>query len=314
MTSSGLGLLAEAAADGVLVRAPAKINLCLGVGSVRDDGFHPLATVYQAIGLFDDVRVRPADRTTISVSTEGIDISEVPIDDSNLAVRAAMLLARHHKLDEAVDIHIHKRIPVAGGLAGGSTDAAATLVACDLLWGTSTPREVLVELAAELGSDVPFCIGGGTVMGGGRGELLTSVMTRGRFWWVVLPDAGGLSTPQVYGEFDRLTSGSVPEPEVSDELLAALRSGDPALLAPALSNDLQAAALSLRPDLGERLDHGLDSGALAAQVTGSGPTTVYLCESFDHAEEIAEALQDFAGPNGVFVAEGPVHGVREISR
>lgn len=298
----------------VVVAAPAKINLCLGVGPVREDGFHPLATVYQAIGLFDDVRVRPAETTTsLTISSERVDVADVPTDRTNLAWRAADLLAAHHGIDEAVQIHIHKRIPVAGGLAGGSTDAAAALVACDALWGLGTPREELLALAAQLGSDVPFCLGGGTAIGGGRGELVTPVMTRGRFWWVVLPDPVGLSTPAVYAEFDRHTDGAAPQPEVGHDLLTALRAGDPALLGPALSNDLQPAALALRPDLEARLAQGIIDSALAGIISGSGPTTVFLCESADHAGAVADSLEEVAGALGVFVAEGPVHGARVIA-
>ncbi|MFT4010412.1 MAG: 4-(cytidine 5'-diphospho)-2-C-methyl-D-erythritol kinase [Nocardioidaceae bacterium] len=295
----------------VVAAAPAKINLCLGVGPVRDDGYHPLATVYQAIGIVDDVRVRPAEQMSLTISSERVDVSAVPTDATNLAWRAAELLARHHGIDESVAIHIHKRIPVAGGLAGGSTDAAAALVACDALWGLGTPRDDLLRLAARLGSDVPFCVGGGTAIGGGRGELVTPVMTRGTYWWVVVPDADGLSTPAVYAEFDR--HGGAVAPEVSHELLAALRAGDPAMLGPTLSNDLQPAALALRPDLQDRLTQGVADSALAGIISGSGPTTVFLCASAEHAADVADALEELAGDIGVFVAEGPVHGARVIA-
>ncbi len=292
----------------VTVSAPAKINLCLGVGPVRPDGFHPLATVYQAVGLFDDVRVRPAAADSITVYGDGIDVSEVPTDETNLVLRAARLLADHHGLDEHVEAHIHKRIPVAGGLAGGSTDGAAALVACDALWGTRTPREELLALAAELGSDVPFCVMGGTAIGSGRGELVTPVMTRGSYWWVILPAEGGLSTPAVYGLFDRLTEESgADDPEISALLLSALRAGDSEGLGDTLSNDLQPAAFTLRPDLAELLEIGLDAGAFGAIVTGSGPTTVYLCESRAHALDVNRAF-DHPG----LVAEAPVHGARVI--
>ncbi len=292
----------------VTVSAPAKINLSLGVGPVRPDGFHPLATVYQAIGLFDDVRVRPASTDSLTVYGDGVDISEVPTDGTNLALRAAALLAKHHGLDEAVEVHIHKRIPVAGGLAGGSTDGAAALVACDALWGVRTPRDELLGLAAELGSDVPFCILGGTAIGSGRGELVTPVMTRGRYWWVVLPSEGGLSTPAVYGEFDRLAGeAGVDEPEISASMLSALRAGDVEWLGATLSNDLQEAALLLRPELEELIGEGLAASAHGAIVTGSGPTTVYLCESRAHAVEVNSAFEQ----PGI-VVESPVHGARVI--
>jgi 4-diphosphocytidyl-2-C-methyl-D-erythritol kinase len=294
----------------VTVSAPAKINLSLGVGPLRSDGFHPLATVFQAIGLFDEVRVRPAEADVLTVYGDGVDVSDVPTDATNLALMAARLLAKHHGTGEHVEMHIHKRIPVAGGLAGGSADAAAALVACDALWGLRTPREDMLELAAQLGSDVPFCVVGGTAIGHGRGEVLSPVMSRGSYWWVVVPGDEGLSTPAVYAEFDRLTARSgADEPEVSDSLLSALRAGDVEWLGTALSNDLQRAALSLRPDLEPVLEQGLDASAHGALVSGSGPTTVFLCESREHALEVGSAFDRTA-----LVAEAPVHGARVVSR
>lgn len=297
-------------AASVTVSAPAKINLSLGVGPVRPDGFHPLATVYQAVGLFDDVRVRRAEVDAVTVYGEGVDVSEVPTDGTNLALRAARLLAQHAGIEEAVELHIHKRIPVAGGLAGGSTDGAAALVACDALWGLRTPREELLHLAAQLGSDVPFCVVGGTAIGSGRGERVTPVMTRGSYWWVILPAEGGLSTPAVYSEFDRLKAeAGADEPEISEAMLSALRAGDVGWLGNTLANDLQPAAFSLRPDLAEAIGVGLDASAHGAIVTGSGPSTVFLCESRAHAIEVAGAFDRSA-----VIAEAPVHGARVVSR
>ncbi len=294
----------------VRVSAPAKINLCLGVGAVREDGFHPLATVYQAVSLHDEVVLRPADTDRLSVSGEGVDVSAVPTDASNLALRAVHLLAAHHGRDDlGVDVHLRKRIPVAGGLAGGSTDAAAALVGADALFELHTPRQELLELAGHLGSDVPFCLLGHTAMGSGRGELVTPVMTRGEYWWVIVPDGAGLSTPAIYAEFDRVHEGrSVPDPVVPVELLAALRAGDPARLGAALSNDLQGPALRHRPDLAGLLECGRDNSAYGALVSGSGPTTVFLCGSADHATQVAEGIRDDLDVEPPLVAKGPVAG------
>jgi 4-diphosphocytidyl-2-C-methyl-D-erythritol kinase len=294
----------------VRVSAPAKINLCLGVGPVRDDGYHPLATVYHAVGLYDDVTVRAADRPELTVSGDGVDTSAVPTDRRNLAWRAVERLAEHHGRELVVSLHLRKRIPVAGGLAGGSTDAAAALVAADALFGLRTPRAELVLLAADLGSDVPFCLVGGTAMGSGRGELLSPVMTRGEYWWVVVPDSDGLSTPEVYRRFDELQGPTLPDPEVPDALLAALRSGDPHRLGAALTNDLEPAALSFRPDLADLLACGRDASAHGALVSGSGPTTVFLCESEAHAEVVDLHLQKVQGTAPAIVARGPVPGAR----
>jgi 4-diphosphocytidyl-2-C-methyl-D-erythritol kinase len=310
----------------VRVTTPAKINLCLGVGPVRPDGYHPLATVYQALSLYDEVVLSPLpddapadDRETgigVTVSGDGVDVDGVPRDETNLAARAIRLLAGHVGRELPTAVHVRKRIPVAGGLAGGSSDAAAALLGADLLFDLHTPRAELLALAAELGSDVPFCLTGGTAMGAGRGERVTPVMTRGEYWWVIVPDAGGLSTPAVYGEFDRLQAGrSVADPEVPDALLSALAAGDAERLGAVLANDLQPAALSFRPDLEELLRAGLDCSALGALVSGSGPTTAFLCGGPAHAEEVGRTLEEIAARTGVdlatpLVVKGPVPGAR----
>ncbi|MFD5642075.1 4-(cytidine 5'-diphospho)-2-C-methyl-D-erythritol kinase [Streptomyces anulatus] len=232
----------------VTVRVPAKVNVQLAVGAARPDGFHDLANVFLAVGLYDEVTATPADELRITCS--GPDAARVPLDTTNLAARAALALAERYGVDPAVHLHIAKDIPVAGGMAGGSADGAAALVACDALWGTGASRDELLAICAELGSDVPFSLVGGAALGTGRGEKLTPIEVGGTFHWVFAVADGGLSTPAVYGEFDRLTAGTeVPEPTASPALLAALRSGDSGALAAALSNGLQPAALSLRPSL-----------------------------------------------------------------
>lgn len=295
----------------VTVRSPAKVNLCLGVGPVRADGYHPLATVYQAIGLIDEITVRPAAETTLRVVGDGVDVSAVPTDASNLVLRAARLLAERHSVDLGVEITLHKRIPVAGGLAGGSTDAAATLVACDELWSTGTSLDDMLGLAGELGSDVPFCLVGGTAAGSGRGERVTAIPTQGGYWWVLALDDRGLSTPAVYGEFDRMHADApAPEPRIPDALTAALRAGDVKRLGEALANDLQPAALRFRPDLESLLGRGLDAGAHGALISGSGPTCLFLAESEEHAVEIRDRLAP-AAPR-LLCAPAPVAGARVV--
>ncbi|WP_461030835.1 4-(cytidine 5'-diphospho)-2-C-methyl-D-erythritol kinase, partial [Streptomyces sparsus] len=227
----------------VTVRVPAKVNVQLAVGGARPDGFHDLANVFLAVGLHDEVTAAPAER--LRVTCEGPDAHRVPLDRSNLAVRAADLLAARLGAPPDVHLHIVKDIPVAGGMAGGSADAAAALLACDTLWGTATPREELLAICAELGSDVPFSLVGGAALGRGRGDLLTALPVAGTFHWVFAAADGGLSTPAVYREFDRLNPSGVPDPEAAPALLAALLVGDAAALAGALTNDLQPAALSL---------------------------------------------------------------------
>lgn len=303
----------------VTVRVPAKVNVQLAVGGRRADGFHALANVFLAVGLYDEVTVSPAEELRVSVA--GADAGVVPADRTNLAARAAELLAARHGRAPDVHLRIEKDIPVAGGMAGGSADAAAALVACDALWGTGASRELLLELCAELGSDVPFSLVGGAALGRGRGELLTPLEVGGDFHWVFAVADGGLSTPAVYGECDRLREASgagsadtdVPVPEASEAVLAALRAGDSGALAAALrdSNDLQPAALSLRPDLAETLKAGEAAGALAGLVSGSGPTTAFLVEDAAAAERVAAALAGVC--RAARVASGPAPGARVVS-
>lgn len=291
----------------VTVRVPAKVNVQLGVGPLRPDGFHDLANVFLAVGLYDEVTVRPADELRVTCS--GPDAAQVPLDRTNLAARAALALAARHGRNADVHIHIDKDIPVAGGMAGGSADGAGALLACDALWGTGASREELLEICAELGSDVPFSLVGGVALGRGRGELLTPLEAGGSFSWVFAVADGGLSTPAVYAECDRLRGTTpVPDPEPSAALLEALRTGDAAALAAAVSNDLQPAAVSLRPSLAATLAAGEEAGALAAMVSGSGPTTAFLAADAAGAEKIADALRSSGTCRAVRVAAGPVAG------
>ncbi|MFZ0142457.1 MAG: 4-(cytidine 5'-diphospho)-2-C-methyl-D-erythritol kinase [Aeromicrobium sp.] len=300
-------------------RVPAKINLCLGVGPVRDDGFHSLATVYQALDVHDEVRavaVDDSDDITVSVHIEAdrlVESIDVPTDADNLAVRAAKLLRDKTGAEGGVRLAIRKVIPVAGGMAGGSADAAAALVACNEMWGTGLGKPELELLAAELGSDVPFLLHGGNAIGGGRGEAISPVLARGSYFWVVAVASQGLATKDVFAEFDRLNDGSdLPQPEPPEDLLAALRAGDAGELGATLSNDLTDAALSLRPELRGTLDMGLEAEALGAVVSGSGPTCLFLAEDEAHSLDIAMALAGAGVAADVIQARGPVQGARLI--
>ncbi|MER6284399.1 4-(cytidine 5'-diphospho)-2-C-methyl-D-erythritol kinase [Streptomyces sviceus] len=291
----------------VTVRVPAKVNVQLAVGAARPDGFHDLANVFLAVGLHDEVTVTPADG--LRVTCAGPDAGQVPLDRTNLAARAAIALAERHGLEPDVHLHIAKDIPVAGGMAGGSADGAGALLACDALWGTGASRAELLDICAELGSDVPFSLVGGAALGTGRGEKLRPLDVGGTFSWVFAMAERGLSTPAVFREFDQLTAGlDVPEPVASEALLDALAEGDPDALAAAVSNDLQPAALSLFPELADTLAAGSAAGALAGLVSGSGPTTAFLARDPGSAAKIADALRASGTCRAVRTASGPVPG------
>jgi 4-diphosphocytidyl-2-C-methyl-D-erythritol kinase len=290
----------------VTVRVPAKVNLQLAVGPVRADGYHDVATVYHALSLFDEVTVTPAERDSLAITGEGAE--SVPTDGGNLAARAAEVLAQSvgpgSRDAPGLTIQITKRIPVAAGLAGGSADAAATLVACNELWETGLSQKELAELASGIGSDVAFGLLGGTAIGIGRGEQVTPVLTSGTFHWVLAFADGGLSTADVYAACDRIRASQegrktkerkvdtarVPDPALDNALISALRSGDPAKLGPLLSNDLQPAAISLHPGLRRTLAAGRELGALGSMVSGSGPTCAFLAKNRRHARDLAAAL------------------------
>ncbi|BCJ26151.1 4-(cytidine 5'-diphospho)-2-C-methyl-D-erythritol kinase [Actinocatenispora sera] len=317
----------------VRVRVPAKINLRLSVGAPRPDGFHPLDTVYQAISLYDEISIEHADRLRLTL--DGIGANTLPTDGTNLAVRAAALLADRLGVAPNVAVHLDKHIPLAGGLAGGSADAAAVLVGCDALWRGGHSRADLAALAADLGSDVPFLVIGGTAHGTGRGELVEPVPAVGPWHWVVAAADGGLSTPRVYGQLDALrATGAAPPPTlpalpdddaagpardlampslVPDRLLAALRSDDPAELAATLANDLQPASIALRPALRRTLDAGLAAGALAALVSGSGPSCLCLAADAADAARIAAELTERGVCSAAHVAVGPVAGATVLT-
>jgi 4-diphosphocytidyl-2-C-methyl-D-erythritol kinase len=292
----------------VTVRVPGKVNLHLSVGARRPDGFHDVTTVFQAVSLYDDLTASPGpDDITCSVSGEGA--GELPTDSDNLAVAAALRLAVTAGVTRGARLHVTKGIPVAGGMAGGSADAAAALVACDALWGTGVARDDLEALAATLGSDVPFALHGGSALGVGRGERVSPVLVRGQFHWVFAIAERGLATASVYEEHDR----GDPQPEREpDGVLAALRAGDVVALGRALHNDLQPAALRLRPALRKTLDAGMERGALGAVVSGSGPTCAFLAGSRSDAVALAAGLAGAGVCRSVRTAYGPVPGAKVV--
>jgi 4-diphosphocytidyl-2-C-methyl-D-erythritol kinase len=302
------------ALNSVTVRVPAKVNLQLSVGPREANGYHNLVSVFQAVSIFDEVTLTKSHAGSgVTISITGEQTHGVPEDHSNLAVKAAHLIAEKFDIDVDVHIEVKKSIPVAGGMAGGSADAAATLIAMDALYKLEATREELLQLGSELGSDVPFMITGGTAVGTGRGDRLTAALSRGTYHWVFALSTVGLSTPAVYSECDRMRAElEVAEPKVSDSLMQALLSGNPELVGKSLSNDLQNPACSLRPALSLVLEVGRDYGALGAIVSGSGPTVAFLVADEEAGLDLAVALTASGVVGSVARATGPVHGARLI--
>lgn len=298
----------------ITVRVPAKINLQLSVGPREADGYHQLVTVFQAISIFDDVTIKLGEQGSgINTSVSGDQIHGVPTDSSNLVVQAVECIANKFKIDIDVSIDIKKSIPVAGGMAGGSADAAATIVAIDELYDLEMTREEMHEIATQLGSDVPFLLSGGTAIGQGRGDQLTAALSRGIYHWVLALSSVGLSTPAVYSECDRLRQGlDISAPQISDALMQALLTAEPSNVGKLLVNDLQPAACSLRPALRLILDVGQEYGALGAIVSGSGPTVAFLVSDEEHGLDLAVALSASGVVGSVTRAYGPVHGAKVV--
>jgi len=296
----------------VTVQVPAKVNLQLSVGPKEADGYHEVATVFQAISLFDNVKVAAADQFSIMVS--GDYTNGVPLDQSNLVYKAIELMADKFDTDKNLEISIEKSIPVAGGMAGGSADAAAVLLGIDQLYRLGLSKDELGEIARKLGSDVPFMLHGGTAVGRGHGDEVTPALSRGNYHWVIAVSSTGLATPAVYAECDRLRTGlDIKAPTLNDELLQALLSGDATRVGKSLSNDLQSAACSIRPALRLILDTGQEYGALGGVVSGSGPSVAFLVADEDHSLDLAVALTSSGVVGSVARAEGPVTGAKIIS-
>ncbi len=295
----------------VEVQVPAKVNLQLSVGPKKSDGYHEVVTVFQAVSLQDTLKISRSSQFNISI--KGDYTNGVPLDQSNLVYKAVKLMADKFEIAEDIDIEIEKNIPVAGGMAGGSADAAATLLGIDHLYGLGLSKDELSEIARNLGSDVPFMLHGGTAVGRGHGDEITPALSRGNYHWVIAVSSNGLSTPAVYGECDRLRTGlDIKAPSLNDELLQALLSGDSVRVGKSLSNDLQAAAISLRPALRLILETGHEYGALGGIVSGSGPSVAFLVADEDHSLDLAVALTSSGVVGSVARAQGPVHGAKII--
>ncbi|MSO29164.1 MAG: 4-(cytidine 5'-diphospho)-2-C-methyl-D-erythritol kinase [Candidatus Planktophila sp.] len=306
--------MTRSSSTSVTVRVPAKINLQLAVGPCEADKFHNLVTVFQAISIYDDVTITKSEPGSgITIAITGDQTHGVPSDATNLAVKAAQLIADEYNFIIDAHIEVKKSIPVAGGMAGGSADAAAVIVGLSELYDLDISREESLEFGARLGSDVPFMITGGTAIGQGRGDQLTAALSRGTYHWVLALSSVGLSTPAVYQECDRLRAGlDIAAPQTSDALMQSLLAADPKAVGLALQNDLQSAACSLRPALTLVLDVGEEYGALGAIVSGSGPTVAFLVENEEQGLDLAVALTSSGVVGNVARAFGPVPGAKVI--
>ena len=306
-------MTSEASLHMVHARAPGKINVFLRVGAVMDDGYHDVATAYQAVSLYEDVRAYPAD--DFSVTFGG------PIDSLRACRPTATTSpSRRHGCSPArpttgaaCTSRSRSTFRSPAGMGGGSADAAATLLACDALWGTDCTKDELLALASRLGADVPFALIGGTAIGTGRGDRLSPALAKGQFHWVLVLPEEGMSTPEVYSELDRHRERhsqdifpAQKQPTVDANVLQALRAGDPRMLAESLVNDLQAPAIHLAPHIGEIIELGEMNGALAGIVSGSGPTVAFLTADLDSALDLQIALS--ASRHTAVRATAPVHG------
>ena len=298
----------------VVVRVPGKVNLQLSVGPKEEDGFHTIVTVFQAISIFDEITASQGlQGTGIVITVSGDHTHGVPVDANNLSAKAAQLMVKKYDLPGDLQIEIKKNIPVAGGMAGGSADAAGTILALDALYCLGMSREDMHAIAKQLGSDVPFMLTGGTAVGRGRGDDVTSALSRGTYHWVLALSTSGLSTPAVYAECDRLRAElEIANPQANDQLLQALLGADSIQVGKNLINDLGSAAISLRPALRLILDVGNEYGALGSIVSGSGPTVAFLVADEEHALDLTVALTSSGVVGSVTRATGPVHGAKVI--
>ena len=297
----------------VRVQVPGKVNLALSVSPRRDDGYHELTTLFMAVSLYDIVTATPARRGRLSVEVSGEGADQVPLDETNLAVKAADLLRSRFGTPElGAHLTIEKRIPVAGGMAGGSADGAGALLACSVLWGLEVGQSELLELAAELGSDVPFALMGGCALGTGRGEQLAAALCKGSYEWVFALAHGGLSTAKVFADYDLYGAATTPR-MIVDHLMTGLASHDLDAVRTGMCNDLQHSAIRLYPAILETLEEGLGLGGITSIVSGSGPTVAFLCADEEDAVNLAVGLSTFSSVRSVLRAKGPVPGARVLS-
>ncbi|MEO3947919.1 4-(cytidine 5'-diphospho)-2-C-methyl-D-erythritol kinase [Gorillibacterium sp. CAU 1737] len=271
----------------VLEKAPAKINLSLDVLHKRPDGFHEVEMVMTMVDLADRLEMKELPRDTIMISSQA---GYIPLDEKNLAFQAARLVKDRYGVQKGVYIHLDKKIPVAAGLAGGSSDAAATLRGLNRLWGLGMSVEEMKALGSELGSDVPFCVTGGTAIARGRGEQLTPIASPPACWVVLAKLPLNVSTADVYG---KLRAAEIKRHPDTAGLLSAIEAQDFGGICSSLGNVLEEVTLSLYPEVKRLRDCMERLGADGVLMSGSGPTVFGLVEKESKAERIYNGLRGF---------------------
>lgn len=266
------------------VFANAKINLSLDVLGIREDGYHEVRMLMQSIGL--------ADRITLNPMPSGISLrtnrAYLPCDSRNLAYRAAELFFNETGVAGGVQIYVSKRIPVSAGLAGGSTDAAAVLIGMNQLFKTGLSRRRLCEIGAKIGSDIPFCILGGTALAYGRGEQLKRLPPLPKVYLVLVKPPINISTPKIYGEYDRCEVAQRPE---TDRLIEQIKAKDVDGVAAGMVNVLEPVCESFEPRISDIRKQLLDCGAIGARMSGSGPTVFGIFKTYEEAVAAAERMR-----------------------
>jgi 4-diphosphocytidyl-2-C-methyl-D-erythritol kinase len=305
----------------ICLRVPAKLNIYLQAGAAREDGYHDLTTVYQAIALYDELRiVLPEPRTGLTMSIVAEDGEDkIPTDERNLVIKAAQLLASQAGIEPAAHFELVKSIPSEAGLGGGSGDAAAALIGCNILWKLGLQQNDLMVIGTQIGEDVPFLIRGMMAIGIGHKQSLIDVATgRWKWHWVLGIPKSGLLTKQVFDKFDALKHDNVDEMEYKERHARCLKTEwgtrPPELLAGLLSNDLEQAAAVLLPQIRSALDAGRFGGALAGVMTGSGSTCAFLARDYEHARVLAPALYATSIFRSIITTTGPVGGVEVVGQ
>jgi 4-diphosphocytidyl-2-C-methyl-D-erythritol kinase len=293
----------------VVIKAYAKLNLYLDVVGKRSDGYHDIKTVFQSISLHDMLRLIPNPAEVEVVTAH----PNMPSQKQNLAYKAAVVFQQETETYRGVSIVLEKNIPIGAGLGGGSADAAATLAGLNLLWGTNLDEEVLLRMAARVGSDVPFCLMGGRAAGSGRGEKLTKLPMGAPLWFVIATPPFSVSTADVYRNLNAPASGPEREKEVSEkfrQVLECLHAGN---LKDVLCSVMEQVVLKRYPELKELKRDLQRAGCSAAVMSGSGPTIYGLVSSQDEGTVIVERLRQTRPDHFVALAYTSSSGWEQVT-